>query len=83
MKKENLNITLWVSGLLTGVFIGAYFYRNQEQFAPQQKKIKSVVADLKKTALELGNKALKAGQEQLEVSKEAASKALEQVKKMD
>jgi hypothetical protein len=36
MKKEYLNRTLWMSGLITGVFIGAY--RNQKQFVPHQKK---------------------------------------------
>lgn len=80
MKKENINLTLWMSGLLAGVLVGAYFYRNQEQFAPQQKKLNSVIADLKKTAGELGNKALKASQEQLKASKDVAKKAVESVK---
>ncbi|MDG1278663.1 MAG: hypothetical protein P8O16_15380 [Algoriphagus sp.] len=80
MKKGNINLTLWMSGLLAGVLVGAYFYRNQEQFAPQQKKLKGVIADLKKTAGDLGNKALKASQEQLKASKDVAKKAVDSVK---
>jgi uncharacterized membrane-anchored protein YhcB (DUF1043 family) len=81
MKKEYLNRTLWISGLITGVFIGAYLYRNQKHLAPQQKKIKSLIDDLKKTASELSSQALKVGQEQLEASKALAKQTIESVKK--
>jgi uncharacterized membrane-anchored protein YhcB (DUF1043 family) len=81
MKKQYINRTLWVTGLITGVIIGAYLYRNQKEFAPQQKKMKSLILDLKKTASELSSQALKVGQEQLEASKALAKHAVESVKK--
>jgi uncharacterized membrane-anchored protein YhcB (DUF1043 family) len=81
MKKENVNRTLWISGLLTGVLVGAYLYRNQEEFKPQQKKLKGLVDELKKTASEFGSKVLKAGQEQLEATKKASQESIEATKK--
>ncbi len=59
MKKEYINRTLWMSGLIKAGIIGANLYLNQKQLAIQQKKIKSIIVDLKKTALELRSQALK------------------------
>lgn len=80
MKKENVNRTLWVSGLLVGVLVGAYIYKNQDQLKPQQKKLKSLVDELKKTASDFGSKVLKAGQEQLEATKKAGQESIEATK---
>jgi hypothetical protein len=81
MKKENVNRSMWIGGLLAGALIATYLYRNQDQFGPQQKKLKSLIADLKKTAQELGNKVLVAGQEQLEAAKKIGSDHYDSAKK--
>jgi|AntRauMFilla1563_2_1112583.scaffolds.fasta_scaffold00853_3 hypothetical protein len=68
--------TIWVSGLLAGVAIGAYFYNNQDKLEPQQKKLKKLVADLQSVAIEIKDKLVASGQEGLEQTK----KKIESVK---
>jgi gas vesicle protein len=80
MKKENVNRTLWISGLLTGALVGIYLYQNKDQYKPQQKKLKGLVDDLKKTANEFGSKILQIGQEQLEATKRVGQNSFEATK---
>lgn len=80
MKKTTINRTLWVSGLLTGVLIGAYLYKNQEELKPQQKKLKKLIDELKNTASDFGSKMLKAGQEQLAAAKNVSQETIEDTK---
>lgn len=61
--------TIWISGLLAGVAIGAYFYKNQNQLDPQQKKLKKLAADLQSVVVEIKEKLFASCQEGLEQTK--------------
>jgi uncharacterized membrane-anchored protein YhcB (DUF1043 family) len=61
--------TIWISGLLAGVAIGAYFYKSQNQLDPQQKKVKKLVADLQSVVVEIKEKLFSSCQEGLEQTK--------------
>jgi uncharacterized membrane-anchored protein YhcB (DUF1043 family) len=61
--------TIWISGLMAGVAIGAYCYKNQSRLEPQQKKFKKLVADLQSVIVEIKDQLLASGQEGLEQAK--------------
>ena len=50
------NKTVWISGLLAGVALGVYLYKNQDQIEPQQKKIKKLLGDLQSVAVDIKEK---------------------------
>ncbi len=63
------NKTVWISGLLAGVALGVYLYKNQDQIEPQQKKIKKLLGDLQSVAVDIKDKLLASGQESIELTK--------------
>ncbi|EAZ82643.1 hypothetical protein [Algoriphagus machipongonensis] len=72
-----INKTLWVSGLVTGALVGAYLYKNQDQYASQKEKINGLLGDLQQVAGELKNKLVEASQEGLNATKTALNSAKE------
>lgn len=61
--------TIWISGLLAGVAIGAYYYNNQNRYEPKQKKLKKLVANLQSVIVEIKDQLMVSGQEGLEQAK--------------
>lgn len=75
------NKTLWLSGLLTGAVVGAYLYKNKEQYGPQKEKMNKLLGELQSVVIDLKGKLLHVGQEGLDATKSAINSAKEKVDK--
>ncbi|MEB2774116.1 hypothetical protein SYJ56_02295 [Algoriphagus sp. D3-2-R+10] len=82
MNKSTLNKTLWFSGLLTGAFVGAYLYKNKDEFGPQKEKLNSLIGDFQSILGDLKSKILEAKTEGLEATKSAIQSAKDKVEKV-
>ncbi len=80
MRKSTISKTLWLSGLVTGALVGAYLYKNQNQFESQKEKINSLLGDLQNIAGDLKARLLSAGQEGLDATKTAIQSAKDSAK---
>lgn len=80
MKKLALNKTMWLSGLVTGALVGAYLYKNKDQYASQREKLNGLLTDLQSVAGDLKSRLLAAGQEGLNATKSALNSAKEVTK---
>ena len=56
MKNSKLSMTLWIGGLVSGVFAGYYLYQNREKLGPQKDKMVKLLGDLQKTSEQIGKK---------------------------
>lgn len=79
MKNSKLKTTLWLGGLVSGIFAGYYLYQNREKLGPQKEKLSKLLADLQKSTEEIGKKIKAAGKEHLEAGKSIANNVKEQV----
>lgn len=82
MNKSGINKTLWLSGLITGALIGAYLYKNKDDFGPQKKKLDKLLGDVKDILGDLKSKMLEAKSDGLEATKAALQSAKEKVDKV-
>lgn len=82
MNKSAANKTLWLSGLVTGALVGAYIYKNKDDFGPQKKKLNSLLGDFQSLLGDLKVKILDAKSEGLEATKAALQTAKEKVDKV-
>ena len=80
MKKLALNKTMWLSGLVTGALVGAYLYKNKDQYSSQREKLNGLLTDLQGVAGDLKSRLLAAGQEGLNATKSALNSAKEVTK---
>ncbi len=80
MNKQLTNTTIWVGGLITGAMIGAYLYKNKDQYEPQKEKLNGLLTDLTNIAGDLKSKLLSASQEGLTATKSALQTAKDKVK---
>ena len=79
MNKSAINKTLWLSGVLTGALIGAYLYKNKDDFEPQKKKLNKLLGDVKDMVGDLKAKLAEAKSEGIESTKNALQAAKEKV----
>ncbi|PZX55465.1 hypothetical protein LV84_02603 [Algoriphagus ratkowskyi] len=82
MNKSGINKTLWLSGLLTGALVGAYLYKNKDDFGPQKKKLDKLIGDVKDILGDLKTKMIEAKSEGLEATKTALLSAKDKVDKV-
>ncbi|MDR7130755.1 hypothetical protein J2X69_003112 [Algoriphagus sp. 4150] len=82
MNKSTINKTLWLSGLVTGALIGAYLYKNKDDFGPQKEKLNSLLGDFQALVGDLKTKLLEAKSEGLEATKTALQSAKDKVDKV-
>ena len=75
MKNSKLSMSLWLGGLISGVFAGYYLYQNREKLGPQKDKMMKVLGDLQKTSEQIGKKLKEAGIEGIEKGKKTIAKA--------
>lgn len=75
MKNSKLSMTLWVGGLVSGVFAGYYLYQNREKLGPQKDRMVKLLGDLQKTSEQIGKKLKEAGIEGIEKGKKTIAKA--------
>lgn len=80
MKNSTKNTTLLLSGIVTGVLIGAYYYQNSDKLEPQKKKLNKLLGEFQSIALDLKGKLLSAGEDGLAATKTAISTAKETAK---
>lgn len=82
MTKSAVNKTLWLSGLLTGALVGAYLYKNKDDFGPQKEKLNSLLGDFQSILGDMKNKFLEAKTEGVEATKSALQAAKDKVEKV-
>lgn len=82
MNKSGINKTLWLSGLLTGALVGAYLYKNKDDFGPQKEKLNSLLGDFQTLVGDLKTKLLEAKSEGLDATKAALQSAKDKVEKV-
>ncbi|WP_057935911.1 hypothetical protein [Algoriphagus resistens] len=82
MNKSTINKTLWLSGLITGAFVGAYLYKNKDDFGPQKEKLNSLLGDFQSIIGDLKTRLLEAKSEGLEATKSALQSAKDKVEKV-
>ncbi|WP_192349694.1 hypothetical protein [Algoriphagus sp. Y33] len=82
MNKSTINKTLWLSGLVTGALVGAYLYKNKDDFGPQKEKLNSLLGDFQSIIGDLKTKLLEAKSEGLEATKTALQAAKDKVEKV-
>lgn len=82
MNKSGINKTLWLSGLLTGALVGAYLYKNKDDFGPQKKKLNKLMADVKDVLGDMKTKMLEVKSEGLDSTKAVLQAAKEKVDKV-
>lgn len=82
MNKSTVNKTLWLSGLVTGALVGAYLYKNKDDFGPQKEKLNSLLGDFQSLMGDFKTKLLEAKSEGLEVTKTALQSAKDKVDKV-
>lgn len=75
MKNSKLSMSLWLGGLVSGIFAGYYLYQNREKLGPQKEKMMKILGDLQKSSEQLGKKLKEAGIEGLEKGKKTIAKA--------
>lgn len=75
MKNSKLSMTLWLGGLVSGIFAGYYIYQNREKLGPQKDKMVKLLGDLQRTSEQIGKKLKEAGIEGLEKGKKSIAKA--------
>lgn len=75
MKNSKLSMSLWLGGLVSGIFAGYYLYQNREKLGPQKDKMMKILGDLQKSSEQLGKKLKEAGIEGLEKGKKTIAKA--------
>ncbi|SIN78023.1 hypothetical protein V8V91_03530 [Algoriphagus halophilus] len=80
MNKQLKTTTIWVGGLITGAMIGAFLYKNKDQYEPQKEKLNSLLSDFQNIATDLKSKLLSASQEGLNATKSALQTAKETAK---
>jgi len=80
MKNSTKNTTLLLSGIVTGVLIGAYYYQNSDKLEPQKKKLNKLLGEFQSIALDLKDKLLAASEDGLSATKTAISSAKETAK---
>lgn len=82
MNKSTINKTLWLSGLVTGAMVGAYLYKNKDDFGPQREKLNSLMGDFQSIIGDLKTKLLDVKSEGLEATKTALQSAKDKVEKV-
>jgi hypothetical protein len=82
MNKQVMNTTMWIGGLITGAMVGAYLYKNKDQYEPQKEKLNGLLTDLTTIAGDLKSKLLSASQEGLTATKSALQTAKEKAKEV-
>ncbi|WP_339865240.1 hypothetical protein [uncultured Algoriphagus sp.] len=82
MTKSAANKTLWLSGLVTGALVGAYLYKNKDDFGPQKEKLNSLLGDFQSLLGDLKVKILDAKSEGLDATKAALQSAKDKVDKV-
>ncbi|MFC5623907.1 hypothetical protein [Algoriphagus winogradskyi] len=80
MTKSSVNKTLWLSGLLTGALVGAYLYKNKDDFGPQKKKLNSLLGDFQSLLGDMKTKFLEVKSEGVDATKSAIQSAKDKVK---
>jgi hypothetical protein len=75
MKNSKLSMSLWLGGLVSGIFAGYYLYQNREKLGPQKDKMMKILGDIQKSSEQLGKKLNEAGIEGLEKGKKTMTKA--------
>lgn len=80
MNKSAVNKTLWLSGLVTGALVGAYLYKNKDDFGSQKEKLNSLLGDFQSILGDLKTKLLEVKSEGLEATKAVFMSAKDQVK---
>jgi hypothetical protein len=80
MNKQVINTTIWIGGLITGAMVGAYLYKNKDQYEPQKEKLNGLLTDLTTIAGDLKSKLRSASQEGLTATKSALQTAKEKAK---
>lgn len=80
MNKSAINKTLWLSGLVTGALVGAYLYKNKDDFGPQKEKLNNLLGDFQSIIGDLKTKLLEAKTDGLEATKTAIQSAKDKVK---
>lgn len=75
MKNSKLSMSLWLGGLVSGIFAGYYLYQNREKLGPQKDKMMKILGDLQHSSEQLGKKLKEAGIEGLEKGKKTLSKS--------
>ncbi len=76
----NKNSSLWLSGLVTGAFLGYYLYKNKDKMPDQKEKLKSLLSDLKGVAADLKTRLISTGNEAVNVTKSALDSAKDSAK---
>jgi hypothetical protein len=82
MNKSAVNKTLWLSGLVTGALVGAYLYKNKDDFGPQKEKLNSLLGDFQSMLGDLKTKIMEAKADGLEATKSALQSAKDKVEKV-
>jgi hypothetical protein len=82
MNKSAVNKTLWLSGLVTGALVGAYLYKNKDDFGPQREKLNSLLGDFQSMLGDLKTKIMEAKADGLEATKSALQSAKDKVEKV-
>ncbi|RAI94117.1 hypothetical protein [Algoriphagus yeomjeoni] len=82
MTKSAVNKTLWLSGLITGALVGAYLYKNKDDFGPQKKKLNNLIGDFQSLLGDMKTKFLEVKSEGVEATKSAIQAAKEKVEKV-
>ena len=82
MNKSTVNKTLWLSGLVTGALVGAYLYKNKDEFGPQKEKLNSLLKDFQSVLGDMKTKILEAKTDGLEATKAALKSAKDKVEKV-
>ena len=82
MNKSGINKSLWLSGLLTGALVGAYLYKNKDDFGPQKKKLNKLMDDVKDVLGDMRTRMLEAKSEGLDATKAALNSAKDKIDKV-
>ncbi len=77
MKNKAVNSSLWLSGLVTGAFLGYYLYKNRDKMPGQKEKLKTLVEDLKGVAGDLKSRLMSTSNEAVNATKTAFETAKE------
>lgn len=75
MKNSKLSMSLWLGGLISGIFAGYYLYQNREKLGPQKDKMVKLLGELQRTSEQIGKKLKEAGIEGIEKGKKTLAKA--------
>jgi len=77
MNKKTVNNSLWLSGLVTGVLVGYFLYKNRDNMDGQKEKLKTLVKDLKVVATDLKTRLISTSNELVNSTKSALESANE------